>query len=602
MELRSLLQILAARWWLVVPVFVITLGASVVFALSQRPVYEASAKLVVSPAASLPNDIQSGVALLSRQPELVETYAQIASSDSIQTSAADSLKMSRDQRRDTKLTSHPLTGTLLIELTVDGTDPTLARDYANAISRELTDYVRTSSGIFQVSAVDQAGIPGQPVSPNVPLDVALGAVIGLLLGTGLAIVVHLLNPPPQGGLRDVVDPETWAFNGAFLAYRLRQEMSRARRSHQPVCLALVDVNHQGVLNDLLPRQRMDALRRIVSLIDGHLRSEDVSARVEGTIFGVLLPDTSEEQAMPLIEALRARIAAPALASSGDGVAVHANMAAGVVEYVDGPLTDDDVTQQARVALQAAQTGPIGRTEVFSWLRGRQSGMMQARPLSATPMAALPAASAPPNPVRAPMASPRVAPTAPQPPPALRPGSVTRLDTAPAPVTTSEAEPSRSEAAPWREAPEPQPPAIAATVASEAPAIADAPPPSPTPTPAAATSPVRAPAPVAAPAPAAAAVSAAPVPAAAEAPNIAPASTDAAAPRAADAPAPPSAPSPLTAAPADEGGPSESEPKPAKPAARAAASAQTPPGSRAPEKVKRAVGNRASGKRQVRRAR
>jgi diguanylate cyclase (GGDEF)-like protein len=602
MELRSLLQILAARWWLVVPVFVITLGASVVFALSQRPVYEASAKLVVSPAASLPNDIQSGVALLSRQPELVETYAQIASSDSIQTSAADSLKMSRDQRRDTKLTSHPLTGTLLIELTVDGTDPTLARDYANAISRELTDYVRTSSGIFQVSAVDQAGIPGQPVSPNVPLDVALGAIIGLLLGTGLAIVVHLLNPPAQGGLRDVVDPETWAFNGAFLAYRLRQEMSRARRSHQPVSLALVDVNHQGALNDLLPRQRIEALRRIVSLIDGHLRSEDVSGRVEGTIFGVLLPDTSEEQAMPLIEALRARIAAPALASSGDGVAVHANMAAGVVEYVDGPLTDDDVTQQARVALQAAQTGPIGRTEVFSWLRGRQSGMMQARPLSATPMAALPAVSAPPNSVRAPMASPRVAPTAPQPPPALRPGSVTRLDTAPAPVTTSEAEPSRSEAAPWREAPEPQPPAIAATVASEAPAIADAPLPSPTPTPAAATSPVRAPAPVAAPAPAAAAASAAPVPAAAQAPNIAPASTDAAAPGAADAPTPPSAPSPLTAAPADEEGPSESEPKPAKPAARAAASAQTPPGSRAPEKVKRAVGNRASGKRQVRRAR
>jgi diguanylate cyclase (GGDEF)-like protein len=610
MELRSLLQILAARWWLVVPVFVITLGASVVFALSQRPVYEASAKLVVSPAASLPNDIQSGVALLSRQPELVETYAQIASSDSIQTSAADSLKMSRDQRRDTKLTSHPLTGTLLIELTVDGTDPTLARDYANAISRELTDYVRTSSGIFQVSAVDQAGIPGQPVSPNVPLDVALGAIIGLLLGTGLAIVVHLLNPPAQGGLRDVVDPETWAFNGAFLAYRLRQEMSRARRSHQPVSLALVDVNHQGALNDLLPRQRIEALRRIVSLIDGHLRSEDVSARVEGTIFGVLLPDTSEEQAMPLIEALRARIAAPALASSGDGVAVHANMAAGVVEFVDGPLTDDDVTQQARVALQAAQTGPIGRTEVFSWLRGRQSGMMQARPLSATPMAALPAVSAPPNPVRAPMASPRVAPTAPQPPPALRPGSVTRLDTAPALVAPSEAEPGREappapqrEApAPQREAPVPEAPAVAATVASVAPTTADAPPPSPTPTPAAATAPTRATAPAPAPVPAAARVLVPPAPRAAEAPNLAPASTDAAAPSAGDAATPPSAPSPLTAAPADEEVPLESEPKSAKPPGRAAASAQTPLGSRAPEKVKRAVGNRASGKRQVRRAR
>ncbi len=578
MELRSLLQILAARWWLVVPVFVITVGASVVFALSQKPVYEATTNLVMSPATSLPSDIESVVSLLSRQTEIVDTYAQIGASNRIQSAAAQALKLTASQRRETVLDSRLVTGTLLLELTARTTDPTLAKDYANAVAQQLVAYVRSTSGIFQVSVVDEASVPENPVAPNVPLDVALGAAAGLLLGVGLAIVIHVLNPPPQGGLRDVVDPETWAFNGAFLAYRLRQEMSRARRSHQPVCLALVDVNHQGVLNDLLPRQRMEALRRIVSLIDGHLRSEDVSARVEGTIFGVLLPDTSEEQAMPLVEALRARVAAPALASSGDGVAVHANLAAGVVEYLDGQIADDDVIQQARLALQAAQTGPIGRTEAFSWLRGRQSGMSPARLPPATPMAALPTAPAPPNPVRPPMASPRVAPTAPQPPPALRPGSVTRLDTAPAPVAPTEAQPSR-------ETPAPQPPAIAATVASVAPTTADASPPSPTPTPAAALAPPPARAPVFPAESRAAGDSAAePLP-----PTLPPAT-----------PPPTASASPATGSSAEASRPA-TESKAAKPATRAAR-ASAPHGSAVPEKLRPAGGHRGSGTRPTRRAR
>jgi diguanylate cyclase (GGDEF)-like protein len=406
MELRSLLQVVVTRWWLVVPVFLITVGASLVFALSQKPIYQASAELVVTPAASLPNDILSALGLISRQSEIADTYAQIASSQKIQNAAGDALKLTGTQRGDAKLVSRLLTGTTLLELDATATDPLLARDYANAVSQQLVAYVKSSSGIFQVAVVDEAGVPSRPISPNIPLDVGLGVALGLLLGVGLAVVVHLLNPPPQGGMRDVIDPETWAFNAAFLGYRLRQEMSRARRSHQPVSLALVDVNHQAVLDDLLPRARADALRRIVSLIADHIRPEDVSARMEGTVFAVLLPDTSEEQAVALVEGLRARISAPALGTVGDGTAVHANPAAGVVEHREGTGTDVDVIQQAKTALQLAQAGPVGRTEAFSALRAIGGGAA----FAASPSAPTPPAAAPPAAVLAPVPTP-LAPTA-----------------------------------------------------------------------------------------------------------------------------------------------------------------------------------------------
>jgi diguanylate cyclase len=129
-------------------------------------------------------------------------------------------------------------------------------------------------------------------------------------------------------------------------------------------VALIDVNHEAALDDLLPRARQEALRRMATLLDSHLRPEDVVARLYGTVFAVILPDTNEQQAVAMVESLRGRIGAPALGTTANGAPVHANPAAGVVEFTDGTT---DVMQHAQAALRAAKEGPIGRTEAFSAL-------------------------------------------------------------------------------------------------------------------------------------------------------------------------------------------------------------------------------------------
>jgi diguanylate cyclase (GGDEF)-like protein len=364
LEFRSLFQIVVSRWWLVLPIFLVTFGVAVVFTLSQSAVYEATARLVVTPSVDVQDDALSAFALISRQSELTDTYAQIASSRTIQRTAADELGLSGEQRRGLRLASRLIPGTTLLEVTATTTDRSLASEYANAVSEALVAYVDANYGLFKVGVLDSAGIPDRPVSPNVPVNIALGAAAGLLLGVGLAVVAQLMNPPARAGLRDVVDPETWAFNDSFFAYRLSQEVSRSRRAHRPTSLALIDINHEGSLDELLPRTRTEALRRIASLLDSHLRPEDVIARLYGTLFGVILPDTSEQQAVAMVESLRGRITAPALGTLGDGAPAHANPAAGVVEYGEGT---GDIMQQAQSALRAAKEGPIGRTEAFSSL-------------------------------------------------------------------------------------------------------------------------------------------------------------------------------------------------------------------------------------------
>jgi diguanylate cyclase (GGDEF)-like protein len=364
MELRSLLQILVARWWLILPTFLITLGIAGVLALSQDPSYEAGTSLIVTPAADVADETLSALAVISRQTEITDTYAQIASSRLIQRTAADELALTGDERRDVQITSRLITGTTLLSVTATSTDPGLAAEYANAVSGALVAFVDDRYEVFDVSVVDQASIPQTPVSPNVPLTLGLGAVAGLLLGTGLAVVAALVRPPSRAPLRDVLDPETWMFNEPFLVYRLRQEMSRTRRSTKSLALALVDVNHREALDGLMPRSRSEALRRIAALFDSHLRAEDVIARIGPSTFGILMPDTSEDQAVGMLQAMRTRITAPALGAV-NGAPTHANPAAGVVEYRDGNLTDGQLLQQARLALHAAEAGPVGRTEPFS---------------------------------------------------------------------------------------------------------------------------------------------------------------------------------------------------------------------------------------------
>lgn len=364
MELRSLFHIIVSRWWLALPVFLLTVGATVAFTVAQRPLYESSVTLVVAPSLSVQDDALSALSVISRQTEISDTYAQIGSSRRVQLTAADELNLTPEQRATLQLESRLVTGTTLLEISASAPEPQLSADYANAVSEALVDYVDANYGIFAVSILDDAATPTRSVSPDVPLNLALGIAGGFLLGIGLAVAAYLLQPQPRAGLRNIVDPETWAFNDSYFAYRLSQEMNRSRRSRQPTAVALVDVSHEGALNDLLPRQRTEALRRIAALLDSHVRPEDVVARLYGTVFGLVMPDTSEAQAVAMVEGLRGRIAAPAFGTMASGAPAHANPAAGVVEFREGTT---EVMQHAQSALRAAKEGPVGRTEAFSTL-------------------------------------------------------------------------------------------------------------------------------------------------------------------------------------------------------------------------------------------
>jgi diguanylate cyclase (GGDEF)-like protein len=132
---------------------------------------------------------------------------------------------------------------------------------------------------------------------------------------------------------------------------VEREMARARRTGEPLCLALVDLDHFKAFNDRHGHQAGDRhLRRTAASWRRELRTVDVLARYGGEEFGVLLPSCDLERAREVLDRVRA-------ATPDDETA-----SAGVVHY-DGRESGESLLARADAALYRAKHSGRATTEL-----------------------------------------------------------------------------------------------------------------------------------------------------------------------------------------------------------------------------------------------
>ncbi|HET8955604.1 MAG TPA: sensor domain-containing diguanylate cyclase [Solirubrobacterales bacterium] len=94
-------------------------------------------------------------------------------------------------------------------------------------------------------------------------------------------------------------------NRRALEEQLPQAMARARRSGDPLSVAILDIDHFKNFNDSHGHLAGDeVLRACAKAWDSALRGEDTIVRFGGEEFLVLLPDTGPDQAADIVERLR----------------------------------------------------------------------------------------------------------------------------------------------------------------------------------------------------------------------------------------------------------------------------------------------------------
>ncbi|MDQ0574553.1 polysaccharide biosynthesis tyrosine autokinase [Agromyces albus] len=204
MELHDYIRVLRKSWVTIVALTLVGIGVAAAYALLQTPNYSTSAKVFVSTSNS--GSVSELAQSNNFSQQRVKTYTSLVTTPMVLLPVVDELKLDLTAGQLSRLvTASVAPDTTLIEITVGNKDPELAAEIATAVSESLTLIVQSidspAAGIeteataspVRLTLVQPATVPQRPVSPNVPLYIALGALVGLALGVGLAVLREMLD-------------------------------------------------------------------------------------------------------------------------------------------------------------------------------------------------------------------------------------------------------------------------------------------------------------------------------------------------------------------------------------------------------------------------
>jgi diguanylate cyclase (GGDEF)-like protein len=151
----------------------------------------------------------------------------------------------------------------------------------------------------------------------------------------------------------ITDDLTGLVNRRRFIEALDAEIERARRFGSPLTIVLADLDNFKQVNDEFGHHGGDVvLRAFADLIGSHVRDVDVSGRIGGEEFAILLPETDGVDAARVAERMRRSLSEVAIPLS-DHASIRVASSFGVAALAPGQ-SGDDLLRAADAALYRAK--------------------------------------------------------------------------------------------------------------------------------------------------------------------------------------------------------------------------------------------------------
>lgn len=202
MELRDYLRIVRRYWVQMVATTLLGIIIGATVSIVATPTYEATTQIYVSVRGEgqAVGDLAQG-STLARQS--VSTYAAIATTESVLGPVVETLDLPLSPGSlSAQIEAIAPANQSLLSITVNGEDPKLTAKIANEVGKSLKNVVekdleasteRDEPSLVSLNTVQPASVPDTPVSPRVPLNLALGTLLGLVMGFGGSILRAILD-------------------------------------------------------------------------------------------------------------------------------------------------------------------------------------------------------------------------------------------------------------------------------------------------------------------------------------------------------------------------------------------------------------------------
>lgn len=206
LEFRQVVAALRAGWWLVLAGLLIGGGVALTVSMIMPREYTSETQFFVSTGdpTTTSEAFQGG----QFSQERVGSYARLLTGESLAERVIDRLQLDREPGElASAITASAVADTVLIDVTVTDRSPELTREIAAALGSEFVELVGelesaggSGGSLVRVAVTDAPKVPADPSSPRTTRNVALGVLVGLVIGAGIAILRVRLD-------RSVKDPD-----------------------------------------------------------------------------------------------------------------------------------------------------------------------------------------------------------------------------------------------------------------------------------------------------------------------------------------------------------------------------------------------------------
>ncbi|MEW5422126.1 diguanylate cyclase [Amorphus sp. 3PC139-8] len=201
-----------------------------------------------------------------------------------------------------------------------------------------------------VVSVDLQGLPEEIAGAEGEHAVASVETAATTIG------IALYNIRLRGALRKLTirDPLTGLHNRRFADDVVAKELSRARRSRQPVTVVRIDVDRFKAINDEFGFDAGDTvLREMAGAIEHFFRYEDVCSRYGGQDFLIVMVGASKVDAVNRCDQLREQLGERSYFYKGMALP-RISVSIGVATYPEDGTTEDDLLTAVEAALSTAK--------------------------------------------------------------------------------------------------------------------------------------------------------------------------------------------------------------------------------------------------------
>ncbi|MEX2274356.1 MAG: GGDEF domain-containing protein [Actinomycetota bacterium] len=160
-------------------------------------------------------------------------------------------------------------------------------------------------GIGTIAGAMAAALLLTPDPQGTATGTLLLLVVGACVGIGVQRLFSFLRKhEDQLDLMARTDPLTGASNRRAWQEELAQAVEASEERHQPLCAAMIDLDHFKEFNDARGHQAGDRLlKEVTARWRNQLRDGDILARIGGDEFAILLPGCPMDAAQGIIRRL-----------------------------------------------------------------------------------------------------------------------------------------------------------------------------------------------------------------------------------------------------------------------------------------------------------